>query len=854
MPYSQRLHAGCSAAGAPGPFVLAGTERKYERALPFHVKHLELDVTVDLSARAIQGVATLSFERIDRTATWLELDALGFDVHGVELLSGKKTRASFEYDGDVLRIGISERVRSGDVRIRYEAKPKRGLYFLAPDDTVKDRPLQVWSQCQDEDARHWFPCHDKPHSKMTVDITARVPGGMLALANGERVGEERPRGKDRRWVFRYRMSEPLPSYLVTLVVGKFEVVEDRPAKRTGHADVPIVYWVPPGKASDAPRSLGETPRMVELFGKLTGVPYPFSRYSQVVVNDFIFGGMENTTATTLYENVLFDEKASLDVTSNDLVAHELAHHWFGDFVTCRDWSHAWLNEGFATYFEHLEREDRLGRDEYEYGVAGDCQTYVSEAVGRYRRPIVCRDYEHPIDLFDRHLYEKGGLVLHMLRVDLGTEPFFKGVRRYLDTHAHGVVETSDLKRALEIESGRSLERFFDQWVYRAGHPVLEVRITWEDSHLVVDVKQKQQGDDVAVFAFVLEVAIGESSGAVHRRRKNVSAREDALVVPLAKRPAWVAFDPDFRIVGEITVKAPADMLERQLASGDTARMRWMAAEGLSAREDPAAIRALSRALGRKKEVWMVRAEAARALGKLGGDDALRELLAHAKDPHPKVRRAVIQSLGRFKRSEAATVLLRHAKKDASYLVEAEACRSLGSTRDARAKAALVEVVDDASWADVKRAGAVDGLASLRDETAIEAIVERTRYGIPTRGRRAAIGALARLGEGRKVRRHLEDLLEDDDPYVRITVVSALTTLGDPRARGALRRQLERERDGRVSRRIREALTTLGDSARADQKQLKDDVEQLRRDLAELKVRLGKAEHKKKRSVSRGSAR
>src|SRR5208283_332536 len=204
---------------------------------------------------------------------------------------------------------------------------------------------------------------------------------------------------------------------------------------------------------------GRTPDMVSHFSAITGVPYPWSRYSQVVVSDFIFGGMENTTATTMYEHILYDERASIDVTSDDLIAHELAHQWFGDYVTCRDWPEAWLNEGFATFMELVFREKHLGRDEYFYGLKADLDAYLGEAHGRYRRPIVCREYEAPLDLFDRHLYEKGGVVLHLLRTELGDSLFWAGIKLYLTRHAHGIVETSDLMRALEDASGRGLGRF-----------------------------------------------------------------------------------------------------------------------------------------------------------------------------------------------------------------------------------------------------------------------------------------------------------------------------------------------------------------------------------------------------------
>src|SRR5260370_2530458 len=183
--------------------------------------------------------------------------------------------------------------------------------------------------------------------------------------------------------------------------------------------------------------------------------------------------MENTTATTMEECVLYDERAAIDITCDGSIAHELAHQWFGDFVTCRDWSHGWLNEGFATFFEHVDTEHHLGKDEYDYAIRGDLEAYLSEANGRYRRPIVCQDYEAPIDVFDRHLYEKGGLVLHMLRTMLGDDVFWRSVNAYLTKHARSIVETRDLMRALEDVSGRGLAQFFEQWVYRPGHPGLQ---------------------------------------------------------------------------------------------------------------------------------------------------------------------------------------------------------------------------------------------------------------------------------------------------------------------------------------------------------------------------------------------
>jgi aminopeptidase N len=840
---SHRLHARCACTGLGAPFALAGTTRKYERSRPYTIKHLFLDLTLEVARKGVHGSATLEFERLAADAGRLVLDAVGFDIQGVELLSGDKAAAAaHDYDGDRLSVDVQGK-RRGKVRVSYRATPRRGLYFLAPDAAVKDRPRQVWSQCQDEDARFWFPCLDKPHVKMTSAIRVAVPAGWVVLSNGEPGPVQKPKGRGKPWVYEYALNQPHPAYLVTLVAGELAVVEDKPAS-VGQRKIPVTYFVPPKRKKDVARSLGETPRMLELFSERTGVPYPFSRYSQVVVSDFIFGGMENTTATTLYEHVLLDERAAIDVSSHDLVAHELAHQWFGDFVTCRDWSHGWLNEGFATFFEHVERESRLGRDEYDYGVAGDLDAYLSEAHGRYQRPIVCRDYQEPIDLFDRHLYEKGGLVLHMLRRELGDEAFWDGVRLYLERHAHGIVETNDLMRALEESGGRSLERFFDQWVYRPGHPDLRVKVGYEDGLLTVEVKQKQRGNDVATFAFPLEVLVKTRSGALEHHRKLVTEANDTLVVALGERPRFVVFDPEMRVMTSVKLEAPADFLRHQLAEGPNARSRWTAARALAERDDARSSDALATSLGTKDEAWMVRGEAARGLGRLRGDAAFDALAAQARDRHPKVRRAVADALGQFRTPRAARTLKLMAEGDRSYLVAAEAARSLGRTRQPGVLKDLARLVDRPSWADARRAGALDGMAQTRDESAVPAVLARSRYGIPTRGRRAAVAALASLSDSRATRRHLEDLLDDGDPHFRITVIDALVQLGDAKARGALRRTLEHELDGRVIRRLREALRDIGEAGTHERKRLGEELETLRDEVTELKQRLAKVEVKR----------
>jgi aminopeptidase N len=838
MTLEHRLHARCSCSlglAAGRPFTLPGTTRKYERSRPFQVHHIFLDLTLDVPRKGLRGTATLDVERTDDDAGEIRLDAVGFDLGAVTIDTGAGfVPAAHTYDSETLAVTIEGDVRKAKIRVAYAATPRRGLYFLAPDEHVQGRPNQVWSQCQDEDARHWFPCHDKPHLKQTTEMRVKVPAGWRALSNGALVDQQKAADGD---TFHYRMAHPHPSYLVTLVAGEFAVLDG------GHAGpVPLSYLVPRGREEDGKRTFAETPRMVNLFGKVTGVPFPWEKYDQVVVSDFIFGGMENTTATTMYEHILIDERASIDLSSNDLIAHELAHQWFGDFVTCRDWSHGWLNEGFATFFEHVEREHRLGLDDYEYGVKQDQDAYLAEAAGRYQRPIVCQDYEAPIDLFDRHLYEKGGLVLHLLRRELGDATFWRGVGAYLKRHAYSVVETRDLQRALEDTSGRSLDRFFDQWVYKAGHPQLELKIDHGGGQLIIEARQTQKvTPEVPLFAFDLEIDIYPEHGEPRREVLRVERASETFALREGSRPRFLVVDPRHLVVGEVTAEVPASMLRHQLREAPTARGRWLALAGLARREDPATLRALGAVLADEKAYWGLRAEVAQTLGSIRTGECLPPLLAALATPHPKVRRAVAAALGRFKKHEAAQALRAVALKDPSYAVEAEAARALGATRQSLAFDTLVEVLDRPSWSDMIRAGAIDGLAALRDDRATPHVVARTRYGVPTRARRAAIRALPKLGGDRRTRETLEELLEDSDPHLRIDVALALLDLGDGKARGALQRALDRDGDGRVRRRLREILRDLAGGGRGEQQRLNDELEKLSGEHRDVLARLAKIE-------------
>ncbi len=438
--------------------------------------------------------------------------------------------------------------------------------------------------------------------------------------------------------------------------------------------------------------------------------------------------MENTSATTQTDRTLHDERAHLDFSSEPLVSHELAHQWFGDLLTCRDWAHAWLNEGFATYFEAVWLESELGYDEYLYDAFGCAARYLDEDAERYRRPIVCNTYRDPIEIFDRHLYEKGAGVLHMLRGELGDARFWRSIRTYVERNAQRNVETIDLIRAIEEATGRNLRAFFDQWVFRSGHPELEVRVAWDAKRKAVTVTldQKQTvNDDHPPYRFDVDLGFLAAApgtpvenagfGALpgeRRIRVSIERAHETVTIPLDFEPKLVRFDPGAFLLGSIMYKLGVDFAAAALLGDPDVVARIRAARELAKDGSQVAQDALHAAL-LKDPFWAVSAEVAAAIGATRAPWARTMLIEALAHKHPKVRRSVASALGNFRDARAGEALLPVAANDASYLVRAAALAALGRTRDRRAFDALAAAAKERTWNDTVEAGAMRGLGRAR---------------------------------------------------------------------------------------------------------------------------------------------
>ncbi|HVS17027.1 MAG TPA: M1 family metallopeptidase, partial [Planctomycetota bacterium] len=529
---------GCRAsdnAAARGP--LAKPRAHAPRTAPYDVEHYALDLRLEPAARRLEGTANVRLWAREVGLDALELDLVGLEVSAVRDVDGGALR--FRQSQGNLAIELGSRLEPGEfveLAIDYGGAPAKGLYFVAERDGV---PTQVFTQGECQDARWWFPCFDEPHDRATSELRVDMPAGWRSTAAGVLV--ERAE-RDGRAIEHWRMPDPHPTYLVTLVAG------DLVAREDVWDEVPLVYLSGPEHADALERGFADTPAVLETFSRLTGRRYPYAKYSQACVENFPFGGMENISATTMTATMLRDERGWRDYDPAGLVAHEAAHQWFGDLLTCADWSHIWLNEGFATYFTQLYFEATRSRDEFEVGVRDMQESYLAGDVGLTRRPTVWNVYKDPMDLFfGGQTYPGGGSRLHLLRFVLGDEAFFAGIREYVAAHAHSSVTTDDFRAAMERASGADLGDFFRQWFLERGYPELELRWRWDEGarEVVVDLAQVQTFADgtPAVFRFPSEIGVRTRAGEV-RYRVEVTQRKAAFRFPAQERPFWVRFDPD----------------------------------------------------------------------------------------------------------------------------------------------------------------------------------------------------------------------------------------------------------------------------------------------------------------------
>jgi aminopeptidase N len=836
------------------PFELPGAKPHYNPDRPGQVNHIFLDLALDIPNKSFQGTCTIILTPVRAGIKQLTLDAVDLQIDSVLV---NNVSQPFDYDRQQLTIRLLNPTQDKpiEIAIAYGVKnPQRGLYFISPDEHYPNKPTQVWTQGEDEDSRFWFPCFDYPGQLATSEIRVRVPKKYIAISNGEAIATEEI-GEDK--IYHWSQKQIHPTYLMTLAVGDFAELKDR------WNDIPVTYYVEKGREADGTRSMGKTPRAIEFFSQKYGYAYPFPKYAQVCVDDFIFGGMENTSTTLLTDRCLLDERATLDNRNTEsLVVHELAHQWFGDLVVIKHWSHAWIKEGMATYSEVLWTEYEYGKDDAAYYLLGEARSYIEEDSTRYRRPIVTNVYREAIELYDRHLYEKGACVYHMIRTILGDELFDKAIHTFVRDNAHKTVETVDLLRAIEKTTGYNLMFLFDQYVFRGGHPEYKIAYSWDGDNNLAKLTVTQTQSEKELFDLRIPIGFGYADNHTQTFTFRIHEKEQTFYIPLEKKPEFISFDIGNNFLKTVTLEYPISELKAQLKHDPDPVSRIYATLALAKKGGLEAIEALSEALT-QDSFWGVRVEAARQLAKVQLDQAGTALIKGLQDDNAKIRRAVVEALGEIKNSESYEAIKNVLEKgDASYYVEASAARSLGGMVAGNLKEKEAEVIDllkkvleqRSGWNQVVTSGAIGGLSVLKSSpVAVDIILDYTKLGIPQPLRLASIRALGAISVGQTpdklevILDRLEAISKETFFLTQVAVSFALGLMETPKAIAILQSLAEQTPDGRVRRIAEEAVSRVQKKLGSDKaiKELRDEMDKIKQENQDLKSRVAELEAKTK---------
>jgi aminopeptidase N len=757
----------CLAAQSNAERVLNGW---YTPSHDFDLLHQRIEVrNFDWDSTAFDGrvVTTLTSLRPGLDTVRLDMDRR-LEVRSITTSGGAGLR--FDRPGDTLAVLLAHRAAFGDTvrfTIDYHGRIEqgRGLYFFKQERGLAHRPQQVYSGGGTDGNPRWIPTWGGPNDKETWDLLATVPARLTVVSNG-RLVRDRPAPGGMHTVH-WSQEKPASTYLISLVAAPLAKITDRWRGR------PVEYYVYREDSTRARPLFGRTPDMMETFSRLTGVPYPWSKYAQVTVADFI-GGMENVSATTLVD-WLPDARAFQDRPwyLQSLIPHELAHQWFGDLVTTENWANYWLNEGMAEFMPGQYWGAKLGaRAEEDYYLAEYGDFITRDA--RRRTPLASWN--------SSNVYPKGALVLEMLKKHLGAERFWAAIHLYLTRHAYGTATSDDLRQAVLDATGQSLEWFWSQWIYRAGYPEFAVSATFDSAAgaLSLTVRQTQRDTAAAdsggfrfttpeVFRAPVAIRVGTAAGDV-LARATIDRREQTIRIEgLRGPPTMVVFDDEDAVVKGLTFDQPTPWLANQLARADHLWSRFWAIGQLSRRTgDTTAAAALARA-ARGADYFRTRAQAAAGLAGFAAALALPALADAARDTSAQVREAAVGALGGVGGARALALVQAAWSGDPSYAVRAAALTALTRLSPGGAREAVLAGLSTPSYRDVIQNAAIVAVVHHPDSGTVRAVARLVgAQPLPT----TALAVLAARGDT-LARVALTESLDDERAWVRTWAIAAL---------------------------------------------------------------------------------
>lgn len=697
------------------PVDITSRPQRAERHRSYDALHYRVHLVFDEATKSFRGANTITLTPLEDGLTRAVLDAETFTVDSVvtgvsgsALVFDQPPHALIvEFPeshgvGDTLTFTVS--YHADNVDIESEKFGVSATYDLGIDfkDETENNPQLINTLSFPRGARHWMPCYDHPNDRASNETLLTVRAGYKALSNGSLVSVTEE--EDGMTTWHWLQELPHPTYLYVAVAGPYVVLED------SLGSIPVNYWVYPKDVDDAMRSFVRTPEIMAFLETVYGTKYPWVKYDQITIPG-IGGGAESTTATVLGESTIHDAAAEQDFPSDWLVAHEAAHQWWGNLVSYRDWPETWISEGFATYSEYLWARHAHGDDEGAVNLLRKKERYLNEAHTRYIRPIVFDRWEYPNDNFDRHTYQKGAVVLGMLRMVMGEGPFLRAIAHFLQKHAFQPVTTRDLMTAITEETGQNLDWFFDQWIFSPGHPQLTVAKKWDDAtgQLRLTVEQTQDTlQGVPVFRLPVRIGIVTET---ERRIESVVIEDvrEEFVFDVPDEPLMVRFDEGNHLLKEWTFEKTTPELLYQLRHDDAIGRSW-AAEELGLRLGESAVTDALRQCGEGDAFWYLRAV---CIEQLVGDPTLIAFMkARSRDRHSRVRTAALHALGNLADESMVDFFEERFEADDSYVARAEALRGLGLTGAPGVRGYLETAATLRSPRDVLRTAAEWALAKL----------------------------------------------------------------------------------------------------------------------------------------------
>lgn len=643
--------------------------------------HTKLEISLDWEKQRLNGVATLQLRPYFNPQDLVILDAKNFDIHHIKLIKGTdKYDLDFFYDGLQLMINLDtvyHRNQNVFLEIKYTAKPTekeaggsiaiesdQGLYFINHDGSDKYKPTQVWTQGETEANSCWFPTIDSPNERTTQEVFLTVHEKFTTLSNGELV-YSKYNGDSTRTDY-WKMDLPHAPYLFMIAVGEFGVYEDH------WNDIPVSYYMEKDYAMYSKDIFGATPEMMSFFSDIYGVDFVWPKYAQVVVRDYVSGAMENTSASVFYDDMNVDNRELIDYHFERIIAHELAHQWFGDLVTCESWANITLNEGFANYAEYLWFEYKYGSYEADKHALDEYQQYLDESLEK-QVDLIRFYYDDKEDVFDSHSYAKGGLILNMLRDYIGDDAFYESLKRYLEKHKFSSVEVHDLRLIFEDVTGEDLNWFFSQWYLSAGHPVLLVEDTFNDSTLMVSVSQLQDLDIAPVYKLPVTIDVYTDEG-IESYFVVADEIHQTFELPVKSNPNLVVFDASQKLLAEIHHDKTLEEYAYQYFNTDKFLLKYKALDTLL-ESDYDSLKSLVIKAAVEDDFWYFRQMAVDKIEELEeGDKNLlvsKVLELATNDKKSLVRADALHVLNSLTESEHIEVY-RNALDDSSYMVTGSA--------------------------------------------------------------------------------------------------------------------------------------------------------------------------------------